>query len=124
MYFFYIKKKVALSDLLFLCQVITLTSYNKPETVTALEVVVVVDVDVSGKNHYIHLEVHNKINFTFEISLSVFIIERVYMYNYFMAPREQSICCPEIWGEALGKMLLKAEGLGQQYPRVPFHTTD
>lgn len=53
MYFFYIKKKVALADLLFLCEVITLTSYNKPETVTALEVVVV-DVDVSGKNRYIH----------------------------------------------------------------------
>lgn len=97
-----------MADLLFLCQVITLTSYNKPETVTALEVVVVVDVDVSGKNHYIHLEVHNKINFTFEISLSVFIIERV--NSYFMAPREKSICCPEIWGDALGKLLLEAEG--------------
>ena len=95
-------------DLLFLCQVITLTSYNQPETVTALEVVVVVDVDVSGENHYIRSEEHNKINFTSEISLSVFIIERV--YNYFMAPREQSICCPEIWGEALGKLLLEAEG--------------
>ena len=100
MYFFNIKKKVALADLLFLCEVITLTSYNKPETVTALEVVVV-DVDVSGKNHYIHSEEHNTINFTFEslsryLSLKEYtctIISRLRGNSQSVVPRYGENCC-------------------------------